>query len=99
MLWVPAVAACTTPWRLPNLRELHELYKAMGGNGRSTTNFGNLTSPNSNPGGANAMISSYYWSSSDYSNSYAYFFGFGNGYRYGGDKANGSYYVRCVREL
>jgi hypothetical protein len=93
--WANAVAACTGQWRLPNLRELYELYKAMG----RSTNFGNLQSPNSNPGAANNMTSFYYWSRTEGNGSNAYTFYFNTGRRGYYGKNLSDPYVRCVRDL
>ena len=90
---------CTGDWRLPNLQELQVLYEALGGDGNagSGTNFGNLQSPHSNPGGATNMVSDYYWSSTVLSLMHIYIFNFNSGYRNGGRINN--YYVRCVKTL
>jgi hypothetical protein len=96
--WPNAVSACNgtvdgfDDWYLPNLRELRALYNALGGNGSSTTGS------SSDFAGGSAMRSNHYWSSTEYSATYAYTFNFNRGPRYYYNKAN-YYYVRCVRRM
>jgi hypothetical protein len=94
-------SACTGNWRLPNLQELQVLYEALGGDGNADSgiNFGNLQSPHSNRGGADNMVSDYYWSSTemDSVSMFIYIFDFNSGLRNGG-RVN-PFYVRCVRTL
>jgi hypothetical protein len=105
MNWTPAKDACAAltidnaSWRLPNLRELHVLYEAIGGAGSSTTSFANLDSNGTGiANDAANMQSNNYWSSTEYSNTHAYRFDFINGGRgYSNKSLTG--YVRCVRSL
>jgi len=99
MQWAPAVSSCSGDWRLPNLRELHELYKTMGGAGGSTVSFADIPAGlGSNPGSADNLLNSNYWSSTEANASDAYYFAFSNGSRVSWYKTINRY-VRCVRNL
>jgi hypothetical protein len=105
MDWTTAGSSCKGEWRLPNLRELHELYKAMGGSGSPVTDFDKLKAPNSNPGNANALNPAAYWSNTESDTSNAYYLYFqDNQANVGGSrgynaKTTAFSFVRCVREL
>jgi hypothetical protein len=95
------IEVCPVNWRVPNLREFHELYKAMGGNGGTAKDFTSLLPPHSNPGTATGMTDLYpYWSSTDeYPGRAPYWFYFRTGERGIVSYSNYTYMVRCVREL
>jgi hypothetical protein len=99
--WTNAQVACanlTTDsrlWRLPNLRELHVLYKAIGGNGGSAVDFTVLDTNGSGVSNGASAMSSRYWSGTE-SNSGAYSFSFNDGSR---GEYGGSLLIRCVRTL
>jgi hypothetical protein len=70
--WENVIAYCdtlttdgATNWRLPNLMELHVLYKALGGTGGSATNFANLASDKGINNDASNMANGVHWSSTE----------------------------------
>ncbi|MDR2621841.1 MAG: DUF1566 domain-containing protein [Dysgonamonadaceae bacterium] len=97
--WATAVSACNgqidgkSDWYLPNLRELRALYNSLGGRGSSATG----TAATFGDGGA-AMLSSYYWSSTEHSDNRANYFYFGDGHRYNHIKKT-NLSMRCVRRM
>jgi hypothetical protein len=98
--WANARAACVNDWRLPNLMELHIMYKAMGGSGGSTTSFSALNTNGEGGYRSESMQYGHYWSSTEGSSGTAYYFYFASGgYRLTDDKTSGPGYVRCVRSL
>ena len=99
--WADAVSSCTGDWRLPNLKELQVLYDIMDGRGMNVyySDFGNLQSPHSNPGGAtNLDAISGYWSSTEWAIGGAYYFYFTGGKRVMVVKSVARF-ARCVRTL
>jgi hypothetical protein len=106
--WANATTACaalttdgvsTGSWRLPNLMELHVLYKAIGGTGNSATDFANLGEKGT-ANEASAMQSNYYWSSTEgNADPNVLSFYFSNGTRYTSSKTENTHYTRCVRSL
>jgi hypothetical protein len=100
--WADAMdSSCPANFRLPNLKELHELYKAFGGSGYSATNFatavtagrGEMLEATTN------MLSDIYYSSTEIDKDNAYRFVFSNGVRNSNSKTFYSFPVRCVRTL
>jgi hypothetical protein len=98
--WSNAQSACGNDWRLPNLRELLALYEALGGSGRSVTDFSVLTNEKGEGGYRSMnMQANYYWSSTEYSGTNAYYIFFANGSRNNGLDKTTNLYARCVRSL
>jgi hypothetical protein len=106
--WETATKACaalTTDnhlWRLPNLKELQVLYEAIGGNGDDTRALTALdTNGHGISNGASDMQTGTYWSSTEHSSGYAYFFFFNGGGRgsRGETLTLNNSRARCVRSL
>jgi hypothetical protein len=109
--WVNAVNNCgngsyadgdvNAGWYLPNERELLSIYLALGGSGGSAVNFSNLQAVNGVVATtAENMVSSFYWSSTEYSSTNAIYLDFANGHRgYDSKKYSFGYRVRCVRRI
>jgi hypothetical protein len=88
-------------WRLPNLMEMHVLYKTLGGTGgNQAIDFTVLdTNGTGTANGATAMWTRIYWSDTGNINSGEWFgFSFAGGNRIKGNMNNNGY-SRCVRSL
>jgi hypothetical protein len=82
-------------WRLPNMMEMHVLYKALG-NGRAFSNMGPQFGVVVN---ADALEGAYYWSSNKASVSWQHGYNFSTGYRSGYYNDSNWARARCVRTL
>ncbi|HIU53767.1 MAG TPA: DUF1566 domain-containing protein, partial [Candidatus Scatocola faecipullorum] len=76
-----------TKWFLPSMRDLITLYNAKS--------YVNASLSLTASSGAKTLTESYYWSSTEYYNGYAWYLWMGDGYRYNGTKFSNAY-VRPV---
>jgi hypothetical protein len=105
--WPTAVSRCTSGaatdgdgsggWYLPNLKELQYLYHTLGNN-TSGAYYGNAAFFGGSSGAAALASALGYWSSTEYSATFAYLLTFINGTRDYSGKPNNRY-VRCVRRF
>jgi hypothetical protein len=98
--WFDARTACGSDWRLPNLMEMHVMYKALGGSGSTVTSFSVLDTNGRGEGGYRLeSLHTAYWTSSEHSLDNAYVFWFLGGERIQYTKEWPNPHVRCVRSL
>jgi hypothetical protein len=108
--WADAVNKCadgtaangvaTDGWYLPNLRELLQIYNALGGTDDTAVDFDNLIEPDYVENTAEPLLATYYWSSTEWTTgTYAYHFDFSNSGRYNYWKDAPYFYVRCVKRM
>ncbi|MDR2622723.1 MAG: DUF1566 domain-containing protein [Dysgonamonadaceae bacterium] len=97
--WWAAVNACNVTydgfsgWYLPNLRELHAIYEAFGGDGGRVSGSADMFGEGGVP-----MSAELYWSSTEHSRANGYFFYFYDGSRFRNSKTT-RYFARCVRRM
>jgi hypothetical protein len=115
--WTNVITYCdnlttdgATNWRLPNLMELHVLYKALGGTGGKATEFANLdTNETGINYAANDMGNNFHWSSTETpylpqettgaaQGRTLYSFSFNNGWRTYNSPYHSGIPLRCVRD-
>lgn len=85
-LCLDLVSGGQSDWYLPSIQELNMLWN----------NYYTVSRALSQISGATQLSKSEYWSSSETTNNYAWYFTFSNGYTYYGSKYS-TYYVRAVR--